>query len=262
MNREYFKQELSNNSNQNILTRAPWNRAEFNKSDNFSYIVTDINNPLFNIIFDPASDIKEAFPSVPDSLYKLASEKNVPLMFWPAAVTLPGEYEKIFNLKGFKKASEPEGMVLLKKDFKPIPEQENFTVKQVENREQLKEWSRITTHLYHFNPADEAFWIEMVESAGYYGAKKWRHYTGFIDKKPVASASIFKGENSITLANIAVDPAYRKQGFGTAICNYALLNNPYEWDLCTLWATESGQSVYKSIGFKKICRSSIYICNP
>ena len=76
------------------------------------------------------------------------------------------------------------------------------------------------------------------------------HFTGYLDDKPVTSGTLLDIEGGATIYDISTLPAFRRQGFGSAI-THALM-----WEIRNrghsdtwIWSSNMAISVYQKLGF-------------
>lgn len=107
-------------------------------------------------------------------------------------------------------------------------------------------------------------WMEdTFRRIGYRDDTGWRHYLGYLDGQPVATASLLCDEGVAGVYFVSTIPAARRQGIGGGITHAALLD-AYAQDcrVAVLIASESGHSVYRRLGFQEYCRIGYYEWPP
>ncbi len=92
--------------------------------------------------------------------------------------------------------------------------------------------------------------VEALAAAG------WRHWVGYLDTEPVATASAIVGATHVHVEFIACVPAARGRGIGGAMTARATLAAPELPAL--LIASDLGQPVYRRLGYQSILRFTLW----
>ncbi len=168
-----------------------------------------------------------------------------------AAVFQPGGLEQY----GFKKAFSWPGMVLaIEKMSSDFSVSGNFTIREVDNLNDLKKWSCI------INAGMFGHGFEGVNLFGnLLGGKDIKLYMGFHNGLPVSTSLLYMNSGIAGLFLIATLPDSRHQGFGTRMTVAPIkeaLKTGYEY--AGLFATKAGERIYKKIGFRWTCDFNIY----
>jgi GNAT superfamily N-acetyltransferase len=154
---------------------------------------------------------------------------------------------------GFKINQDVPGMVCdLKELPAAIPTPPGFTIQVVNDLVTFKVWVEVFCPGYGL---PESFIKPLHELFGSLGLQdNLRHYLGYLDKKPVAAASIFYSEDTAGIYNVAVLEQARGQGLGAAITLAPLLEARAQgYALGALQSSDMGFKVYQRLGFIKVC---------
>jgi hypothetical protein len=148
--------------------------------------------------------------------------------------------------------------MIFEKDSKSIRSKyiEGLTIQKVNNDLSFNNWLNICKEVFFFNKSidEEKFRTLLID-------KRIKMYLGYMNGLPVASSLLFINSNSIGLYNIGTIKEYRKLGIGynmTVTPITDLSENKIELPII-LQSTATGESVYTSIGFRKVC--DFYIIN-
>lgn len=95
-----------------------------------------------------------------------------------------------------------------------------------------------------------------VLPAGAVHAGTWRHWVGYLDGEPVATASATVGLHHVDVEFVSVVEAARGRGIGRAITVAATLAGPALPAM--LIASDMGQSVYRRLGYVTLLRFTLW----
>lgn len=90
-------------------------------------------------------------------------------------------------------------------------------------------------------------------------ADPWRHYVGYLEDEPVATATVFLAAGVAGLYFVMTVPEARRRGIGAAI-TAAVLREARDSGLeyAVLGSSPSGHSVYAGLGFRELCAVHLY----
>ena len=168
-----------------------------------------------------------------------------------AAVFQPGGLEQY----GFKKAFSWPGMVLaigeMGSDF---PVSGNFTIREVDNLNDLKKWSYvINAGMFGHGFEGVALFRNLLDK------KDVKLFLGFHNGLPVSTSLLYMNSGIAGLFLIATLPDFRHRGFGTRMTAAPVKEaRKNGYDYTGLFATQTGERIYKKIGFRRICDFDIY----
>lgn len=139
----------------------------------------------------------------------------------------------------------------------------DITVVPVADRKTLATWTRTLGQGFGEGPL-EADWVgSMYEQIGLDENAPCRHYLGFKDGVPVATASLFFGSGVAGVYFVFTIPSHRRQGLGTAITRAALQDaRERGYHVAVLSASKAGHSIYSRMGFRDFCRIEIFEWRP
>lgn len=88
------------------------------------------------------------------------------------------------------------------------------------------------------------------------GVERWRHWVGYLDARPVATASAWLADHHVHVEFIATAEAARGRGIGRAMTATATLARP---DLpAILIASDLGRPVYQRLGYLSVLRFTLW----
>jgi GNAT superfamily N-acetyltransferase len=135
------------------------------------------------------------------------------------------------------------------------PAPTDFRIALVSNSQMLKEWARATIAGFGHDAAHlenlpgHAFYAAYARHG--FGAEACSlHFVGYLDDQPVTSGTLLLAGGIAGLFDISTPPAFRRQGFGSAI-SWAMLNEAQMrgYRDAYVWSSRMGRNVYRSIGF-------------
>jgi ribosomal protein S18 acetylase RimI-like enzyme len=88
---------------------------------------------------------------------------------------------------------------------------------------------------------------------------KLTFFVGYLDNKPVATASIYRDQHSAGIWDIIALPAVRRQGIGTTMTYFVAMQARQEgYRRVVLTASDEGLPVYQKMGFNKTGCFQVY----
>ncbi len=124
---------------------------------------------------------------------------------------------------------------------------EGFRIEQVRDDVMLAEWTRVSEA--GFEQELGCFYDAYARHG--YGADAFSlHYTGYLKDVPVTSGTLLEAGGGATVYDISTPPAFRGQGFGSALTHRMLREirrrgYPDTW----VWSSSMAQSTYRRLGF-------------
>jgi ribosomal protein S18 acetylase RimI-like enzyme len=134
---------------------------------------------------------------------------------------------------------------------------DTLRVVRVSTTEQLDVWVETLGQGFGEGPR-EARWVgEVYRRLGL--ADPWRHYVGFVDDRPVGTATIFLTGDVAGVYFVMTVPEARRRGLGRAITQAALEDARASGaQYAVLGSSAAGRSVYASLGFREYCQIELY----
>lgn len=123
----------------------------------------------------------------------------------------------------------------------------DLNVKKVENEEELSNWSKIVSMVFHINVDNELLEYLRAQS-------EVAFYLGNYNEKWVSALLLYLIPGVAGLHAVSTLPDYRNKSFALTISNRALLDaRNFGYKYGVLQASPMGQFVYKKLGFRKYC---------
>jgi GNAT superfamily N-acetyltransferase len=96
-------------------------------------------------------------------------------------------------------------------------------------------------------------------AAGVVDVDGCRGFVAWEGEEPVASAVAYLDEGAVGVFGVAVVPAARRRGIGTAITAFAIDDVRGRADLAWLHPSPGGLPVYERMGFRRVCDWEVWI---
>lgn len=165
---------------------------------------------------------------------------------------------------GFTAAGSEPGMAA---DLTSLNEQiaspPSFAVSRVQTEQELRRWT--ATLGKGFGEGEvEANWVgDMYHRAGLDEQGAWRHYLGWWQETPVATASLFLSAGVAGVYFVFTLPEVRRQGIGAALTLAALQEaRQVGYRIGVLGSSAMGYPVYQRLGFQQYCHLDLYEWAP
>ena len=128
---------------------------------------------------------------------------------------------------------------------------EPFHVVPVENEQMLETWRQATSA--GFGGSDYQPFYAAYARHGFAADAISLHYIGYRGDQPVTSGTLLLAGGIPGLFGISTPPAFRRQGFGSAI-SWAMLQEMQKrgYMHAYVWSSPMGKTVYRGVGFVPI----------
>ena len=173
-----------------------------------------------------------------------------PFAWWVGPSDKPANIGDFLAQAGLKKETSEYAMFCDMESVKPFELDANITIKQVKDREQLRDFIQ-TLRDYdefagHFLNNDLIFSAKTLERNPL--------FVSYIDDKPVGNGSLHFTKNIAGIYHIVTPKEFRLQGIGTNMMKY-LMNFAHQRNtnqLCLAASSDTGLRIYSKLGFKII----------
>ena len=181
------------------------------------------------------------------------------LTCWLAVGVATAGWDEVLLELGFTPDVEPQGMAIyLSALSENYPVAGDFHIRVVRDAESFGEWGRTAIAGFGVPVATGQPLVDLIAAAGL--ELPFRHYTGYLDGKPVATSSLFLGAGVAGVNDVATLPEARRRGIGAAMTAAPLRDaQALGYRAGTLQATDMGLPVYERMGFRKLCDIEHYM---
>jgi GNAT superfamily N-acetyltransferase len=157
---------------------------------------------------------------------------------------------------GFSYGGPEPGMALRLAELRET-EVAGLRVERVTSVDELSVWAQTLGQGFG-EGVKEAEWVASVyRRLGL--ADPWRHYVGYLEGEPVATATVFLAAGVAGLYFVMTLPEARRRGIGAAI-TAAVLREARDSgvEYAVLGSSPAGRSVYAGLGFREFCAINLY----
>ena len=236
-----------------------WRRAEVHDEAAMLWTISDVPSALLNCVMRARISADQVDFTI-QAVIEQARRRGAPLLWLVGPASRPADLGAHLEEHGF--IYEPSaGMAIdlaqLKKDL-PMPA--GFTCQRVTDAATLKVWGQVYGAAYGV----EDFAVEaLCDLMTCIGLDKMRGYLGWLNGKAVAISSLFLGAGVAGIYFVATLPEARRQGIGAQMTALPLSDARAEgYQAGVLQASEMGEPVYRSLGFKEYCQYDFYDWSP
>lgn len=183
--------------------------------------------------------------------------RRVYLSWWVGPATTPADLGAHLAARGWR-GGDPPGLAAdlgALRENRPTPA--GLEVRRVEDEATLWQW--VSALGEEYSEADRRAHVELYASLGLAGDVPWRHYVGLLEGRPVAASSVFLGGGAAGIYNVAVAPALRRQGIGSAMTLAPLREaRATGYQVGVLQSSYLGTFLYQHLGFREVGRLGQY----
>lgn len=222
-------------------------------------VTTDIPFALFNSIMN--FRLQPAL--VDDTLRSLqtdARHRKVPLLCWVVPSSRPQNLPAHLINNGFKLDDDGPGMLVdLSTLNEQLPYPPELNVRIARDETGWRAWSQAMALAWEFPPTAQKgieAWYNLLRLAD---PETMLAYYALLGDQPAAVSLLFLSEGVAGIYAVATVPSARRKGIGARITLLPLLEaRARGYHFGVLQASEMGQPVYRSLGFREYCRIQSY----
>ena len=198
-----------------------------------------------------------------DEVVERLRHHRVPGTWHVGPLSRPTDLGNRLRARGFTGGGSDTGMAA---DLQTLatepPSPEDVAITRIRDSEGLATWARIRA----LDPEGEveSNWVaETYRRIGLGDDVPWRHYLGWLDGRPVATATLFLGAGVAGIYFVLTVPDARRRGIGAAITHAAMRDAHHlGYRTAVLGASQMGHRVYEGLGFREFCRNRVYEWHP
>lgn len=236
------------------------NGSTLHSTSNVVWFYTGIQVPLFNGVLSARlkpDDVKATF----DSLQAKITERGAPALWWIGPQAKPDNLGSLLEQLGLQPAGEVPGMAidLAGMDDKPST-LANFTIQKVNNAEMQSLWARIAGVGSGFPDVVSEAMAQAESTLTDPQYKDQHRYIGFLNGAPVATSALVLDSGVAGIYAVATIPEARRKGIGRLMTVVPLLEARQKgYRVGILQASSMGYPVYRSMGFRDVCKYRLYL---
>lgn len=219
---------------------------------------TPIGYPWFNgvLLQRPAEEVEEGEL---DAALEFFVDYGGDMTCWLAPELDAEPWQRRLERRGLSYIADTPGMAIeldsLAAQAAVLP---HLQIESVASAHALHEWNEVFVPGYGLPPAWGAACEVFCQAVGY--QLPIRNYTGLLDGRPVATATLFLAAGVAGIMNVATLPEARRRGIGAAMTAAALLDGrSLGYRIGVLQSSEQGYPVYRRLGFSEVCKMDHFV---
>lgn len=235
------------------LMRDPADSAE--RSDGFRWH-TRIPHAWFNGIVSTTSPPADATRMIADAVSYFQAHDVTSFSWWLAPHLEPALWSEHLLAHGFQANDSTPGMAI---DLNAMPDlvQSKLTVRRIQDPGAIPLWSRTLVRGFEMPEEMGSDFAHLLEDLG--TELPIRHYLGYLDDVPVATSTLFLAAGVAGIYNVATVKEARGKGIGSAMTLAPLQEaRALGYRAGILQASDMGYSVYRRLGFQKVCQMDYF----
>lgn len=182
--------------------------------------------------------------------------RNIDFSWTTGPSTLPTDLGQTLEANGFVYSDSTIGMAL---DLQALNENvftnANLTITEIEDLEALKILRTIEISGFGTSEIAAQNYYDSYANSGFGDGTLWHHYIGWLDKEPVAIASLLLHAGVAGIYGVATIPKSRRQGVAATMTLHALHEaRKLSYRIAVLSPTEMSDALYRQIGFQSYCK--------
>lgn len=222
-----------------------------------------VPHPQFNGVLQTHCDEAELAAAFAAVVRDFAAQ-GVPFRWWTFPDSRPANLGRWLVDHGLRFEADLPGMAVdLTQLRPPRRSSRGFQVRLVADLEDLASMIRIYTTGFGMPAEAVEALMEIYQSTSLRLQSPWRHYIGWLDGEPVASATVYLGAGVAGLYDVATLPAARGRGIGAQMA-FVPMQEALGAGMRAgvLQATEMGRRIYERLGFETVCHFGQYRMDP
>jgi GNAT superfamily N-acetyltransferase len=236
-----------------------WPRVEVHDDPDVLFFISGVPHPVFNCVMGARLE-PGAIEARIDTIIAHYKARGVPLLWLIGPQTRPYDLGIRLEVHGFRHTEDAPGLAV---DLSMLPTPvapQGFVIRRVDHEESLEQWCAVAASAFELPQFVGDAFYELGVSIGFEQDRAAIHYLGYIDGKPVATATLVPGAEVAGLFNVATLPEVRRKGLATATSLTALHDARVRgYNTGVLCATPLALSLYKRLGFDQFCTLAHYV---
>ena len=246
-----------------VLCWEAWDKLEVQRFDDCTITRSPIDFPFFNNIMGADISSRPARKRVKE-LFDVVSGKEKAVCWWLGHRHNPANLARLLEKEGASKVMENCLMAIELEALPEIDMPDGIRIVEVINEEQLIQWADIVGPAHDIPEPMRPYWAEVYAAAGYGpDSQITRHFLALSDGKAVGATTLITAAGVASVANVATDKDYRRQGIGRTL-TFCPLKAAQQggYKVACLSASPAGEPVYARLGFKRLGKNAAYLWMP
>lgn len=225
--------------------------------------IVDIPYSLFNGIADTRLTAEQVEPAI-QFIVADARSRQTPVLWWVTPSTQPAGLAEQLKKHGFTLQDDQPGMAVelnrLSERLKKVP---GLSIRLAQDEASWWQWSRTMVAGFEIPPAAEFVVTAWRDLFSQVDPEIVLPYIGYLDDQPVATSVLSLVGGAAGIYGVSTIPSARRKGIGAWMTLQPLLDGREKgYTAGVLQASEMGESVYLSLGFREYCRIRSYQFGP
>lgn len=221
-------------------------------------IASDLEIAMFNRVIATNLSPEDADKRIAETV-EYFSSKGLPFTWQVDPGNTPPDLQERLERFGLVRSETP-GMAVVLDDVKTPETPDGFRLERVETPEQNKRYAKLLVRAYGIPEFAEETMMSIYEEMGI--RDDLRHYFGYYEDTPMATASVLYSDGVAGIYNVATLPEARGKRIGSMITAAPLIDaRERGYSISILHSTEMGYNVYRRLGYQEICRLIRYEWN-
>lgn len=237
-----------------------WSRVKVHENNNLRWLESDIPFPPLNGVWHTQLEPKHVKSTILP-LIERAKSLNLPMLWWVGPTSQPSDLGIQLEDYDFTNIEQVPGMAI---NLDTLDEQfstpEDITIQRINDLDLLKAWGEI---FVKGGELPEFMLQPASERLRYANPDIVYTYMGWLDGTPVATSQMVLANGVAGLYNIGTLPEARRRGIGAKMTLLPLVfARSQGYKIGVLTASDMGIGMYRSLGFKEICKINLYLWSP
>jgi GNAT superfamily N-acetyltransferase len=237
-----------------------WPEAELHDDPETLWSITGIPFPIFNSVLR-ARIAPHRVSAVVEVAVARGRARNVPILWWVGPTTQPNDLSASLQAHGFVHFADLPGMAVDLSKFNgegaPV---RGLRIDPVVHPESLDTWCDVFAAAFRMPPFAGRAFFSLFSTQGFDSLSPFRHYIGWLEGEPVATATLFLAAGIAGIYNVATLRDARNKGVGAAITSRASSDARAKgYRLGILQSSVMGTDVYRKLGFREYCKIGLYV---
>jgi len=256
---ETLVKAIHNSWNSMMILFAGSSLYERLETPELTSIASDLEISMFNRVIATQLTPEDADERIQETI-KYYSSRGLPFTWQVDPGNTPPDLPERLERFGLMRSETP-GMAVVLDEVK-IPETpEGFRLERVETPEQNRRYAGLLVHAYGIPAFAEETMMKIYEEMGI--RDDLRHYLGYYEDTPVATASVLYSDGVAGIYNVATMPEARGKRIGSSITAAPLIDaRERGYSISILHSSDMGYNVYRRLGYQEICRLIRYEWTP
>lgn len=249
------------NINAYLLSFARLPGATLHEGDEAVWVDTGVADATVNAVVS-ARFRPDAVDAGVAAILAHFARRGRPFTWHVGPSTQPADLGRALLAHGLTHSEDEPGMALeLDRLRDAAAPPTGLTIEPVRDPRGLEDW--VDAWLFPLPPDARRRPLDTLLRRGLGDDLPWRHFVGWLDGRPVATAELFVGAGLAAVHYAVTVPEARRRGIGAALTSHALREaRALGYRVAALTASPDGIGIYRRLGFREYCWFRRYEWDP